>query len=120
MKIGYLVLASERRIIFTKVDDNADICNAIGCQKFDCGSTLFTEDQLLISGDRLHGMPEHWFEFGPLSLEFSGNAVLVGVSGFGEDILEQPVMTIDEFRSRITFTRGSEFRRSLYKPAGRA
>jgi hypothetical protein len=74
MKIGYLVLASERRIIFTKVDDNVDICNAIGCREFCHGTTFITEDQLVVNGDRMHGMPEHWFRVERLSLEFSGIA----------------------------------------------
>ena len=62
MKQAYLVLASERRVLNVELDDDLDaIQRVIGCQTIEHGTTFQTEDQLIIGGDELGGVPQDRF-----------------------------------------------------------
>jgi hypothetical protein len=118
MKLGYLILASERRIIATQVDCIADIRNAIGCRTIEGGTTFAYDDHLLVNGDQVDKIPEHWFWVQGVPFPFSDNALLIGVSPLDGSTLEHPVMTIEEFRSAITFAARAEIKRTMMQPEG--
>jgi hypothetical protein len=65
------------------------------------GTTFQTEDQLIISGADLGGVPQD--RFWAAGLAFRGNALLVGYLPLSGDIASRPQRTIDEFRRLITF-----------------
>jgi hypothetical protein len=103
MKVGYLVLASERRVLGIALDtDSLAIQQALGCQIIEHGTTFHTEDQLFVSGERTHTL-ECRFMVAGVPFYFGGNGVLVGTDPCDSGIADSPVMTIDEFRRLITF-----------------
>jgi hypothetical protein len=54
MKQGYLIIASERRVLNVVFSDELDaIQQVLGCAASGHGTTFHTEDQLLITGDEL-------------------------------------------------------------------
>jgi hypothetical protein len=114
MPTGYLVLASERRVLVVRFDNELGaIQQTIGCQTFEHGTTLGTEDQLLVNGDELDHMPVYWFRVAGVPFPISGNALLVGVNQFDGDTAERPAMSIDEFRRLITFLDRVDIKRSM-------
>ncbi len=73
MKQAYLVLASERRVLNVVLDDDLDaIQRAIGYQTIEHGTTFQTEDQLIIGGDELGGVPQDRFWAAGCRLPFMG------------------------------------------------
>jgi hypothetical protein len=114
MPTGYLVLASERRVLAVTFDNELDATRrTIGCQTIEHGTTFATEDQLIIDGDEHDQMPQHWFRVAGVSFPISGNALLVGVNQFDGDTAERPAMPIDEFRRLVTFADREEIRHSV-------
>ena len=104
MKQAYLLLASERRVLNVVLDDDLDaIQRAIGYQTIEHGTTFQTEDQLIVSGDEVGGVPEDRFWVAGVPFPFSGNAILVGVDLTTGDTADRPAMSIDEFGRLITF-----------------
>jgi hypothetical protein len=101
MPLGYLVLASERRALSVKFDDDA-IQQTIGRQTVEHGTTFASEDQLLINGNELPGMPAHQFYARGVPFPFVGNALLVGTEPIDGSIADHPTLTIDEFRLMIS------------------
>ena len=75
MKQGYLVLASERRVLNVVFNDELDaIQQVLGCTAIEHGTTFHTEDQLLITGDELNGAPIDRFWVAGVPFPFAGNA----------------------------------------------
>jgi hypothetical protein len=111
MKLGYLVLASERRVLNINFSDELDaIQQVLGCVTIEHGTTFHTEDQVLITGDELNGASTDLFCVAGVPFPFVGNAVLVGTDPATGNIADRPVMGIDEFRRLVTFF-GSSGRR---------
>ena len=80
MKQAYLLLASERRVLDVVLEDDLDaIQRAIGYQTIEHGTTFQTEDQLIVSGDELGGVPQDRFWAAGVPFSFHGNALLVGI-----------------------------------------
>ena len=104
MRQAYLLLASERRVIDVVLTDDLDaIHRAIGYQTTEHGTTFQTEDQLIIGGDELGGVPQDRFWAAGVPFAFHGNALLVGIDPQTGDTASRPQMTIDEFQRLITF-----------------
>jgi hypothetical protein len=104
MKQAYLLLASERRVLNVVLDDDPDaIQRAIGYRSIEHGTTFQTEDQLIIGGDELGGVPQDRFWAAGVPFAFHGNALLVGFDPLTGDTASRPQMTIDEFQRLITF-----------------
>jgi hypothetical protein len=104
MKEGYLVLASERRVLNVTFNNELDaIQQVLGCMAIEHGTTLHTEDQLLINGDELNGAPTDRFWVAGVPFAFVGSGLLVGIDPSTGDTANQPVMAIDEFRRLVTF-----------------
>jgi hypothetical protein len=114
MKQAYLLLASERRVLNVVLDDDLDaIQRALGYQTIEHGTTFQTEDQLIIGGDELGGVPQDRFWAAGVPFAFHGNALLVGIDPQTGDTASRPEMTIDEFQRLITFaTRSHDLRGS--------
>ena len=114
MRQAYLLLASERRVIDVVLTDDLDaIHRAIGYQTIEHGTTFQTEDQLIIGGDELGGVPQDRFWAAGVPFAFHGNALLVGIDPQTGDTASRPEMTIDEFQRLITFaTRSHDLRGS--------
>jgi len=102
MPSGYHVLAFERRVLSVMFDDDA-IHRAIGCQTVAHGTTLHTEDQLLISGDEFADMPAHHFYARGVPFPFAGNALFADAEPIDGSIADRSLLSIDEFRSMISF-----------------
>jgi hypothetical protein len=118
MKQGYLVLASERRVLDIMFGDELDaIQQVLGCVTSEHGTTLHTEDQLLIGGQLDHAAIDRCWVAG-VPFPFGGNAVLVGIDPATGDIADRPVMGIDEFRRLVMFSRSSDGRRFASTPHG--
>src|ERR1700760_1258601 len=97
MKIGYLVLASERRLLTIVLEDDlGSVQQAIGCQAIEHATTFSTEDQLLIDADGMDHSREDTFTVVGDPFAFLGNALLVGTDQITGDIADQPVMSLDE------------------------
>jgi hypothetical protein len=76
MPTGYLVLASEQRVIEVTFDNEPPaIQQAIGCQTCEHGTTFGTEDQLLVNGNLVAEMPAHRFYASGEPFPFVGNAL---------------------------------------------
>jgi hypothetical protein len=119
MKQGYLVLASERRVLNIMFGDELDaIQQVLGCTAIEHGTTLHTEDQILINGDELNGAPTDRFWVAGVPFPFAGNALLVGIDPATADIADRPKMTIDEFRRLVMFSGSSDSRRFGSAPHG--
>ena len=104
MKQAYLLLASERRVLDVVLEDDLDaIQRAIGYQTIEHGTTFQTEDQLIIGGDELSGVPQDRFWAAGVPFSFHGNALLVGTDLLTGDTAGRPLMTIDAFQRLITF-----------------
>ena len=112
MKQGYLVLACERRVIAVTFSDEFDtIQQVLGCTAIEHGTTLQTEDQLLITGDELNGTAIDEFWVTGVPFPFAGNAVLVGIGPATGETADHPAMEIDEFRRLVVFSGFSDGRR---------
>lgn len=62
MKQGYLIIASERRVLNVVLNDDLHaIQQVLGCTAIEHGTTFHTEDQLLIPSDKLGGAPTDRF-----------------------------------------------------------
>ena len=91
MKQAYLLLASERRVLNVVLDDDLDaIQRAIGYQTIEHGTTFQTEDQLIIGGDELGGVPKDRFWAAGVPFAFHGNALLVGIDPLTGDTARSP------------------------------
>jgi hypothetical protein len=113
MAIGYLVLASARRVLNVVLRDDTDaIRHTIGCRNIEHGTTLASEDQLIINGDELHGAPDDQFWVAGVPFPFSGNAILIGIVPMSGDTADRPTMELEEFRRLVSFTRWSQPRRA--------
>ena len=109
MAIGYLVLASARRVLNVVLGDDTDaIRHTIGCQSIEHGTTLASEDQLIIDGDELVGVPDDRFWVTGVPFPFRGNAVLIGIDPMSGETADRPTMELDEFRRLVSFTRWSQ------------
>ena len=105
MKYGYLILASERRVLNVVLGDDTDaIRHTIGCRSIEHGTTLASEDQLIINGDELDGVPDDRFWVAGVPFPFSGNAILIGIDPTSGDTADRPTMELDEFRRLVSFT----------------
>lgn len=111
MPLGYLVLASERRVLSVTFDDDS-IHQTIGYSTVEHGTTFATEDQLLINGDELPEIPAHRFYARGVPFPFVGNALLIGTEPIDGNVADRPVMTIDDFRLMISFGGNPEVKRS--------
>ena len=111
MKYGYLILASERRLLNVMLDDESDaIQHTIGCQIVEHGTTFYTEDQLLVGyGD---GAPDDQFWVAGVPFPFAGNAILIGIDPQTGDTADRPTMELDEFRRLVSFTSDTIVRRA--------
>jgi hypothetical protein len=67
------------------------------------GTTLHTEDQIVISGDELTGAPIDKFWVAGVPFPFVGSGLLVGIDPSTGNTANQPVMAIDEFRRSVMF-----------------
>ena len=104
MKHAYLVLAAERRVLNLQLDDGLDVFPRIlGCHTIEHGTTLSSEDHLIISGDEVDHKTDDRFWVCGVPFPFSGNAILVGVDLTTGDTDDRPVMSIDEFGRLIAF-----------------
>jgi hypothetical protein len=104
MPTGYLVFASERRVLRVTFDnEHHAIQQAIGCATVAHGTTLASEDQLLISGKEVAEIPTHRFFACGVPFAFVGNGLLVGSDPIDGSIADRPKMTIDEFQRLIIF-----------------
>jgi hypothetical protein len=104
MRQAYLLLASARRVLNVVLDDDPDaIQRATEYQTIEHGTTFQTEDQLIIGGDELGGVPEDRFWAAGVPFAFHGNALLVAIDPLTGDTASRPQMTIDEFQRLITF-----------------
>jgi hypothetical protein len=113
MPSGYLVLASERRVLAVTFDNDLHaIQRTIGCQTIEHGTTFATEDQLIITGDEAEHMPKHWFNVAGVPFPLSGVALLIGVNQSDGDTADHPAMSIDEFRTLITVVDSAQVKRS--------
>jgi hypothetical protein len=109
MKQGYLLLASERRVIQVSFDDELDaIQQVLGCRAIEHGTTFHTEDRLLITGGELDHVASDMFWLAGVPFPFTGNGLLVGTDPTTGDIGDRPVMGIDEFRRLVMFPRLSD------------
>jgi hypothetical protein len=119
-KKAYLVLASEWRVLNVALEDDLDaIQRAIEYQTIEHGTTFQTEDQLIIGGDELGGVPQDRFWAAGVPFPFSGNAILVGADLTTGDLADRPVMSIDEFQRLITFgTQSHDGRLPMLFPEG--
>jgi hypothetical protein len=105
MMQGYLVLATERCVINIMFADELDaIQEVLGCTAIRHGTTLHTEDQLLITGDELDHTATDRFWVAGVPFPFAGNAALVGIDPDTGEIADRPVMGIDEFQRLVMFT----------------
>ena len=105
MKFGYLILASERRVLNVTLHDGTDaIQQTIGCRGIEHGTTLASEDQLFIDGNELHGGSDHQFWVCGVPFPFYGNAILIGVDPMTGHTAYQPAMELDSFRRQVSFT----------------
>jgi hypothetical protein len=103
MKQGYLIIASERRVLNVVFNDAlGSIPQVLGCTAIEHG-TFRTEDQLLISGDELNDAPIDQFWVAGVPFAFVGSGLLVGIDPGTGDTANQPVTAIDEFRRLVTF-----------------
>ena len=119
MKQGSLILASARRVLNVMVGDKlCAIQQVLGCAAIKHGTTLQTEDQLLINGDERSGAPIDRFWVAGVPFPFAGNAVLVGIDPATGNIGDHPAMAIDEFRRLVMFSRSSDRRRFASAPRG--
>ena len=109
MATGYLVLASERRVIIVQFesDDQHAIERTIGTTTIEHGTTFWSEDQLLVDGGPPEGTTMHNRVQGVPFL-FRGNGLLVGTDPMTGDTAERPVMSIHEFTRMINFAVSSE------------
>ena len=106
MKYGYLVLASSRRVLNVVLGDDTDaIRHTIGCRSIEHGTTLASEDQLIIDGGDLDGVPNDRFWVAGVPFPFSGNAILIGIDLTTGDTADRPTMELAEFRRLVSFTR---------------
>ena len=106
-------MPSQRRIIPIAINSDLDVCEAIDCQDFEHGTTLATEDRLIVNGDELGTTRQEQLWVAGVPFRFVGNAVLIGIRPADGDIADMPSMTIDEFRGLVTFAtpRGREHRK---------
>ena len=105
MKYGYLILASEQSVLNVVLHDGSNaIEHTIGCRRIEHGTTLASEDQLIINGDELHGGSDHQFWVCGVPFPFLGNAILIGVNPVTDDVADRPAMELDEFRRLVNFT----------------
>jgi hypothetical protein len=103
MKQGYLILASLGRVLPVTFNNDNEIRDLLGCGELTHGITLGTENQLLVSGDKGHGMSGHWFFVRKVPIPFPDAGLLVGIIPTDGATADKPVMTIEEFRSLIVF-----------------
>ena len=104
MKYAYLVLASERRVLNLGLDDDLDaIPRILGCHTIEHGTTLSSEDHLIISGDEADHKTDVRFWVCGVPFPFHNAALLVGVDSLTGDTADRPAMPIDEFQRLITF-----------------
>jgi hypothetical protein len=90
MPSGYLVLASERRVLRITFDNEPHaIQQAIGCGTVAHGTTLASEDQLRINGDEVAGIPAHRYLACGMPFPFVGNGLLVGSDPIDGSIAHQ-------------------------------
>ena len=105
MKYGYLILASERRVLNVLLGDDTDaIRPTIGCQIVEHGTTLASEDQLIVGYDEQDGAPDDEFRVAGVPFPFTGNAILIGIDPQTGDVADRPTMELDEFRRLVSFT----------------
>ena len=76
------------------------------------GTTLASEDQLIIDGDELDGVPDDRFWVAGVPFPFGGNAILVGIDPMSGDTADRPTMELEEFRRLVSFTQWSQPRRA--------
>ena len=113
MKYGYLILVSERRLLDVLLGDDTDaIRHTIGCEIVEHGTTLASEDQLLIDGDEWHGAPDARFWVTGVPFPFTGNAILIGIDPQTGDTADRPTKELDEFRRLVSFTSHTGVRRA--------
>jgi hypothetical protein len=104
MKQGYLLLSSERRVLNVLFGDELDaVQQVLGCAVIEHGTTLHTEDQLLITADELDRAASDLFRVASVPFPFSGKGLLVGIDPDTGDIAARPKMAIDEFQRLIVF-----------------
>ena len=91
MATGYLVLASERRVLIVEFDsdDQHAIERTIGTATVEHGTTFWTEDQLIRGYDEQDGAPDDQFWVTGVPFPFCGNGLLVGTDPATGDIAER-------------------------------
>ena len=113
MKYGYLVLASARRVLNVVLGDDTDaIRHTIGCWSIEHGTTLASEDQLIIDGSELDGVPDDRFWVVGVPFPFCGNGLLIGTDPISSDTADAPAMELEEFRRLVSFTSQTGVRRA--------
>ena len=119
MAIGYLVLASERRVIIVQFDggDQHGIERTIGTTTVEHGTTLWTEDQLIIGYDEQDAAPGDQFWVAGVPFPFYGSGLLVGTDPMTGDTAERPALELDEFRRLVSFTSHTGVRRAAVMEA---
>ena len=113
MAIGYLVLASVRRVLIVEFDsdDHYSIERTIGTATVEHGTTFYSEDQLVIGYDEQNGTQGDQFRVAGVPFPFRRNGLLVGTDPATGDIAKRPVMSIHELTRMINFPTSSEDRR---------
>ncbi len=113
MKYGYLILASEQRLLNVMLDNDTDaIRHTIGCQIVEHGTTFSNEDQLFVCCDESNGGPDDEFWVAGVPFSFSGNAILIGIDPQTGDAADRPAMELVEFLRLVSFISHTSVRRA--------
>src|SRR5271166_4372899 len=101
---AYLVLPAEQRVFCVVLDTEPHaIERMIGSVVIEHGTTLYSEDHLVVSGDDPNNHPSERFWVQGVPFPFARNALLIGIDPYTGDTADRPVVAIDEFRRMITF-----------------
>ena len=118
MPTGYLILASERRVLNVVLGDDTDaIRHIIGCRTIEHGTTFYTEDQLIVGYDEQDAASGDQFWMVGVPFPFYGSGLLVGTDPMSGDTADRPTMELDEFRRLVRFTSPTGVRRAAVMEA---
>ena len=78
------------------------------------GTTLYSEDQLIVGDRTADGLPPGRFFVSGVPFTFAGNALLVGEDQPNGGFADRPTMSIREFRNWIGFNNDAEVGRLFH------
>ena len=110
---GYLVIASEQRIVPISFVHMAYIYGAVLSPLIEWAHEYGNEDTLAVGHSDEVDTFEHWFCLRGIPCGFAGNGVLLGFWPGGVECREKPLMPLEKFKSQVVFARRDEIARTL-------